>query len=186
MEKALLRHHYRALRDSLPLAQRNAYNARILRHLLESPDYHRARRVFSYLNFESEVDTHAILLQAQADGKATFLPVTQKGGQMYFLPWKIGEALKPCAFGVTEPVGGPEKAVAPCPGDLILVPGLAFCPTGERLGYGGGYYDRFLTAYPAAVSIGLFFELQQCFTLPQDPWDMPVSIIITEQRVFLR
>ena len=68
--------------------------------------------------------------------------------------------------------------------DIVIVPGLAFDPQGYRIGYGGGFYDRTLPKWcPPAIAIGVAFDLQLASEVPREPWDIPVDLIVTDQRV---
>ena len=87
-------------------------------------------------------------------------------------------------YGMPEPIGG--KVLDPLPGDVLFVPGLAFDLRGYRLGYGNGYFDRFLaTLPPFVIKIGVCFEASLCLSLPVDAWDQPVDIVVTEEQALL-
>ena len=92
------------------------------------------------------------------------------------------EELTPGSFGIREPEPAPNRLCAPGPGSRIAVlcPGLAFTREGKRLGYGGGYYDRYLSDYKGKI-IGLAFSFQKVPLLPVEPFDLPISTIIDEK-----
>ena len=144
LEKAALRRALLAKREGLP--HREAKSREIRRQVLELPQFHRAKALLLYLSMGSEVDTWGIFEQALAAGKEVFAPrCLDKQGHMAFYRVDSREDLVAGAFGLLEP--DPAR----CPlwqgesGALCLVPGLAFDEEGFRLGYGKGYYDRFLT-----------------------------------------
>ena len=126
-----------------------------------------------------EVDTHAILAQARRRGKTVALPVPEAGGQMYFA--RYDGALVPGRYGIPQP---PRSApvLQPQPGDLMLVPALAYDRAGRRLGRGGGYYDRFL-ARVDCCTVGLIRAAFLLDALPAEWNDVPVSAVITEDGV---
>lgn len=95
---------------------------------------------------------------------------------MEFRAWAPGAPLSIGPMSVQQPLTGAEQ-IAP---DMILTPLLAFDRMGNRLGQGGGYYDRIFARYPGALRIGIAWSIQQCESVPVDPWDQPLHIIATE------
>lgn len=150
----------------------------------------RADVVFTYLSIGAEVDTRALIREAWAAGKCVCLPRVVSGSRA--LAWHRVDALDglaPGSFGIEEPVPGVHpayavSAITDCSRALALVPGLAFDRAGFRLGYGGGYYDRFLSGFPGA-SIGLCrrrFLVDDLAALgARDAWDRPVGTVLTEE-----
>ncbi len=151
--------------------------------LLESPAWKQAERVVLYASFASEVHTDLLLKQAWAGGKEVFLPRCrpQEPGMMDMIQCRSGEDLDISAMGIAEPrltprsrfLDGSKKA-------LVAVPALAFDCHGFRIGYGGGYYDRFLTG-EGFFSVGLSVRELVAEHLPRDAWDKPVSALCTEE-----
>ncbi|MEZ5219033.1 MAG: 5-formyltetrahydrofolate cyclo-ligase [Ilumatobacteraceae bacterium] len=90
-----------------------------------------------------------------------------------------GTSFQRSGFGVLEPLG---PSVDPDSIDVVVVPGLAFDLAGSRLGYGGGFYDRWLPTAMRACTIGVAFDDQLVHDLPIDPWDRPMDVVITERR----
>lgn len=97
---------------------------------------------------------------------------------MYAVPYK-GTALKPNQFGVGEPSLGTEERVDPATIDVVICPGVAFSKECVRLGFGRGYYDRFLKLAPNATKMGLAYDFQILASVPADPQDVPMDIIVT-------
>lgn len=178
-EKAALRAQLRARLSQSDPAENAACDVRITQLVLSLPAFQAAERVFAYCSVVPEVDTHAILAQARRRGKTVALPVTQPDGQMQFA--RYDGALVPGRYGIPEP---PRSAqiLLPQPGDLMLVPALAYDRAGRRLGRGGGYYDRFL-ARVDCCAVGLIRAAFLLDALPAEWNDVPVSAVITEDGV---
>ncbi len=184
--KGLLRQKMRAARDALSPAEIEEKSERIAKRLLAHPAYQKAASVMCYASFGSEVRTDGLIKSALAAGKAVAVPVCLPDQRLLpslvcFFP----DELEPGRFGVPEPKAGCLRPASPADFDLIIVPGVAFDRRGYRLGYGAGYYDRFLReTRPGAVFLGLAFELQVVEDVQPEPHDVPVHIIVTEERVY--
>ena len=164
---------------------------RMQERLLASDLWLKCRRVVAYVAVKGEADTGRILKEALHSGRELFLPRCRvqgedvwPGAMDLFACSDLG-ALKTSAFGIPEPVPGPEsRLLMPQalqePDTLIIVPALAFDRSGYRLGYGGGYYDRML-ASSTCLCVGLAFHELLVDTLPREAWDRPVSAICTEE-----
>ncbi|NCC25873.1 MAG: 5-formyltetrahydrofolate cyclo-ligase [Deltaproteobacteria bacterium] len=142
-----------------------------------------ARCVALYASFRNEVDTLVLLDELETRGVEILLPrcCPDRAGEMNF--YKLGSCrdLVCGAHGIQEPDERVCEPVTDPRPDVVLVPALAFDRNGYRLGYGGGYYDRFLGAVGAgSVSVGLAFDFQVVDAIPREPWDMPVSHVIFE------
>lgn len=125
-----------------------------------------------------EIDTIPLLQALAAAGWPLCLPVTPKRGlPLTFRAWKPGDTLVPGRFGTQHPTGEEKNP------DFILVPLLAFDAAGNRLGYGGGYYDRTLAALPNAFRLGCAFAAQQIAIVPTGPDDVKLNAIATESSV---
>lgn len=189
-EKQLFRAKFAALRSSLSPSERAAAEAALCERLFSLAAWERAPLVCGYVSVKGEPDTAPILARATAEGKRLALPVTVTGareGRMIFREVTGDESLTPVRFGIPEPDGTcPVPTPSDLAGALILVPGLAFDSRGFRVGYGGGYYDRFLESLRAAgvphVTIGLCFAVCRAEEIPREPHDIPVDIIIDERR----
>ena len=178
-EKDALRAQLRARLSQSDPAENAACDVRITQQVLSLPAFQAAERVFAYCSVVPEVDTHAILAQARRRGKTVALPVTQPDGQMRFA--RFDGALVPGRFGIPEPPRS-ARTLLPQPGDLMLVPALAYDRAGRRLGRGGGYYDRFL-ARVDCCTVGLIRAAFLLDALPAEWNDVPVSAVITEDGV---
>lgn len=183
-EKNSLRQQLRQILRSLPVEQRRIKSQAACRHLLESPEFAAAKVVMLYLSMSQEVDTAAIALRAWQDGKTVAVPKVFMSDRS-MLPVEIQSldtAMKTTPVGVREPDVG-QPIPIDCI-DLVLVPGLGFSPTGQRIGRGGGFYDRFL-AQPTfqGTTCGLAFEEQVLETLPMLPHDQHLNMLITDTGI---
>ncbi len=170
-------------RDKMPETERREKSERITAQILSSAAYQEAKRLFVFVSMGSEVEIRTIIEQAWRDGKQVAVPKTEKGGQMYFLPIISFSELRKGRFGVMEPLSGREKEIAPEESDLFLVPGALFDERKNRIGYGGGYYDRYFATHNKVrfCKVGLAFSTQlQEELLPTEQTDIPLDAIVTE------
>lgn len=177
MCKSELRRKMRTLRDRIP--EREKKSAAICENIRSMPEYARASCVMLYMPIRSEADVRGAIRAALADGKRVCLPVCRADGEMDAVAFVGWDAMVCGSFGVQEPVG---EIVAPETIDLVLCPGLAFDPCGGRLGYGKGYYDRYLEKVHA-------FWAGICYTecivekVPADAHDIAMKAIVTQAGV---
>ena len=134
----------------------------LIQHLLNSAAYQKAQVIATYLSMPHEVSTAAFIEQAQLDGKRVLVPKTYGQGRMIFVNYDESH-LQKSSFGLMEPMS--EEAVEKTEIDLIHVPGVVFNSQGFRIGYGGGYYDRYLAGYTGA-SISTIYAVQQAEFTP--------------------
>ncbi|MBR5123745.1 MAG: 5-formyltetrahydrofolate cyclo-ligase [Clostridia bacterium] len=194
-EKAALRRHYATLREGIPSEEKRDAEEAILRALFALPAWTTAPLVCGYASLGSELDTLPLWKQATLEGKTYALPVTVTGsreGRMIFRALSVfcPDDLSSGRYGIREPNDRfPALAPHEFSGALILIPGLAFDDEGYRLGYGGGYYDRFLADLRASdvpvTTVGLAFSPCRPATLPREIFDLPVDLIIDERRVII-
>lgn len=178
--KAGLRKEYLARRKRL--GARPQRNLAIFQSLVSWEGYQKAPWVLLYLSTGEEVDTRRILEDALSRGKAVYAPVCRAGeeGQMDFYRVRFPGLLAPGAYGILEPPREEPMPAQVPPGALCLVPGLAFDQRGYRLGYGKGYYDRFLQKRQVRA-VGLCYQALFVPSLPEGPFDQRVEAVITEQ-----
>lgn len=190
-DKATLRRYFIHLRNGLPPDGRKAAETAICERLFSLPAWRDAPVVCGYMSVRGELNTAPILRRATAEGKTVALPVTVTGadeGRMVFRTLPNGDLsrLTPSRFGIPEPDGScPVLAGSDFTRALILVPALAFDNQGYRLGYGGGYYDRFLEGLSCEgiphTAVGLAFSVCRTEALPREAHDIPVHIILDER-----
>jgi 5-formyltetrahydrofolate cyclo-ligase len=143
----------------------------------------RAKVVAAYSALRFELDPSALVQRACALGKVVGLPrVVANTGTMELARYAPGDPLQESRFSVKEPLES-APLIDLSEVDLVLVPGLAFDLRGERLGFGQGFYDRFLPRMPNAVRVGLAFELQLLAEVPAAPHDQAVDQLATERRM---
>ncbi|MBR2782482.1 MAG: 5-formyltetrahydrofolate cyclo-ligase [Oscillospiraceae bacterium] len=178
-EKTVIRTRMRKLRKEISPEIRAENCRKICTNLFSLPVWQTAESIYLYLSLPDEIDTSEIWKEAVRSGKRVAAPkVHGKTMDFFWLDPETG--LETGAFGISEPVGA-EPALDPSA--LILVPGLAFSQDGNRCGYGGGYYDRYLSLHPGHTTIGLCYAFQiipDCFPSPHD---LPVDFIITESGI---
>ena len=157
--------------------------ARAVEHLLGLPELATARTVMAYWSFGSEVPTGALVATLHGRGVQVVLPRVEDGNLVPRV-YAPGDPTTATPFGAREPGAGAER-VDPSAIDVVVTPGLAFDRWGRRVGYGGGFYDRFLrTAAPEAFRVGLAFSLQVLDDeLPGGHADLPVQAVATEREV---
>ena len=192
-DKGALRRHFSALRSDLAAEARAEAEAAIRDRLFSLPAWREAPLICGYTSMRGEMDTQPIWARAAAEGKGYALPVTVTGaceGRMIFRKTAryAPDELIPARFGVPEPSEAcPALSPADFAGAVILVPGLAFDDGGFRIGYGGGYYDRFLAALADAripvTTVGAVFSVCRPQALPRLPHDIPVDYVIDERRI---
>ena len=198
-----VRQTMRRLRAEQPADIAQARSLTAQHRLMESPLWKSARSVALYVGVRGELGTRSLLEAAWQAGMIVWLPRVRRAeqGHMDFVACTGMDQLRPGPLGLLEPNDslpglGPEaaggmggassSASTSAPGlapDLALLPGVAFDLAGGRLGYGGGYYDRFLEKGFACPRVGLCFEFQLVESLPLAPWDQRVNYICTEERM---
>ena len=184
--KKLRRRELMAARADMGEEGRAAVDAAIADQLKALPEYQQADLVLPYLSFGAEIDTRAIIRDAWSKGKTVALPRCVEGTRE--LRWYRVESvdgLVKSRFGVDEPAENPAFEVDPSQSEnaVALVPGLEFDRQGYRLGYGGGFYDTFLSAFPG-VSVGLCrSKFLQDDPIDRDVHDLSVGIIVTDAEV---
>ena len=179
--KADLRRSALAARDALDPAARQAASAVIARALLALPELSDARLVGAFWPIRSEVDPRPAAEGLHARGQAVALPhVTPEG--LVFREWRPGEALVAGRFGLSEP----DPSLPPVDPDALIVPLAAFDRTGQRIGYGRGYYDGAiarLSRNRPILTVGIGFAAQEVERVPAEPHDRPLQFVITETGV---
>lgn len=188
IDKKDLRKKFTAVRSSISAESREVQQSEIFNAVVESDEYKNANCVFIYVSFGSEVSTRSLLDRALADGKSVAVPLCDvKSHTMTAVLIDNKECLKEGAYRIPEPdreavIRGELKTADPEEIDLAVVPALAFDIGGNRLGYGGGYYDRFLELYQG-VSLGLAFGECVCERLEVEALDRPVSRVICPETL---
>jgi len=181
-QKRALRSQFRKLRASVNESERKAADRLILSRLIALEQYRNALLLLTYVSDGSEPDTLMLIARALADGKEVACPRCDVSAHtMTFRKIRSLGELSPGAYGLYEPApDAPETQPEEMQNSVCIVPGLAFDGSGGRLGYGGGYYDRFLAGY-CGSTVGLCRS--ECYSaqpLPRDNTDVTVDTVVTD------
>ncbi|KYO67992.1 5-formyltetrahydrofolate cyclo-ligase [Thermovenabulum gondwanense] len=183
MEKKEIRRKMIEMRDTQPKEIIKEKSRVILEKLFELNYYKKAKNIMFYVDTRNEVRTLDAIKKSIYLGKKVFVPKVINKCDMLAVRIKSLNELKKGHFGILEPVSG--EMINPKELEVVVIPGVAFDKSGCRLGYGGGYYDRFLQNLKAdAVKIALAFEFQILDELPKEEYDILMDIIITEKRIY--
>ena len=175
--KAELRKKILQEMKSLSQEQKQAMDRVLTEGFLQHPFYQEAKTIATYLSFPHEFQTQELIEQALKDGKKVLIPKTYPKGRMEFVVYHPQQLAK-TSFGLLEPQGDLE-VVEPSQIDLIHVPGLAFTTEGYRIGYGGGYYDRYLENF-AGQTMSTIYPCQ-IQTFNPDSHDIPVQEVLIDE-----
>ncbi len=183
-----LRKALREQRRALAGQARHRLEHRLLGHLLRHRFWREARHIALYLPNDGEVDLSALIDRACGEQKTLYLPVL-RGHSLRFAPVTPRTRLRLNRFGIPEPALPPSQLRDARRLDLILMPLVGFDEKGNRLGMGGGFYDRSLAFMhgearrPHPRLVGVAFERQRLPALPHAPWDVPLRAVLTESRL---
>ncbi|MCX5877428.1 MAG: 5-formyltetrahydrofolate cyclo-ligase [Deltaproteobacteria bacterium] len=183
-ERTTLRTKILAARDGLPPEERQQKSRAITERLLALPEFSASHCVFSYVSFRSEVETLPLIAHCLSRSVAMSVPLTLPAEHrlLAYGITDISRDLAPGYYGILEPAEA-LPLVDPASIEVVVVPGSVFDTHGGRLGYGGGFYDRFLqSAAPQALRIGLAFDLQVVAAVPLESHDQRLDYLITETR----
>lgn len=184
--KNFLRKEMLKARGALTPAQVMEKSALVTQRLLAMEEYRRASTIMAYMDFRNEAQTGELVVAAMGAGKKVAIPCTDIAGRR-LVPSLITNYpgdLQPGAWGIPEPKPRSLKPLDPAEIDLVIVPGVAYDLRGNRLGYGGGFYDRFLQrTKPGAIYVAPAFELQLRLDVYPCLHDVPVHFIVTEDRL---
>ena len=162
---------------ALPREQKQFIDQALTERLLHHPFYQEAKVIASYLSFPHEFQTQELIEQALKDGKKVLIPKTYPKGRMDFVVYNPQQLVK-TAFGLLEQQGDLEVVDA-SQIDLIHVPGLAFTTEGYRIGYGGGYYDRYLERF-SGHTLSTVYPCQIQEFIPEK-YDIPVQEVLIDE-----
>ncbi|MBT3605836.1 MAG: 5-formyltetrahydrofolate cyclo-ligase [Candidatus Latescibacteria bacterium] len=182
MDKDELRQVMGQKRDQAPAHYIYKVQEAICERMVVWSVFQAAQLVASYVSVRKEVDTHRLIEHALKVGKRVCVPVTEGKGVMVFQELLSLDELKPARFGLMEPEYDADRIVAPACLDLMMVPGVAFDRQGNRLGFGGGYYDRYLT-HCDATYVGLAYGFQVVDDIPTEGHDVRLDWLVTEHEV---
>lgn len=175
MDKKALRRQIRDRKRAMTSTQIEAASRRLGELFAASELYRKADTIYGYLPYNQEVRTVPMLQRALEEGKRVAVPKVY-GDEMKFIFLQDLSQVAPGYAGIPEPVA--DGPVADDPNALVLMPGLAFDPQGHRIGYGGGFYDKFLAGEPGHPTIALCYDFQMLPCLETEEFDMPVDCVL--------
>lgn len=173
MDKKELRKKYTKVRAEVE--DKEGKDKLIRKNLRQLDIYKKAKSIFVFISYKSEVDTRGIIEDILADGKKLLVPLV-KGSEMIAVEVKGIDDLEPNKMGILEPKSGQEVTDV----DLTITPGLAFDKKGYRLGYGGGYYDKFF-AKVDTIRMGIGYSDQYVESLVHEDYDKALEYLLTEE-----
>jgi 5-formyltetrahydrofolate cyclo-ligase len=181
--KKSIREQFLVKRNELSKSDVNKKSLQIQFRLFSLPWYRTSQNILYYVSHQNEVDTHDMIKISLAKGKNILVPKTDTTKKTLtvcqLLSW---DELSPCTYSILEPRKECIREVPVSSVELIIVPAVVFDLHGNRIGHGGGYYDRLLKTAVHAHSIGLAFEYQLLASLPAEKHDEKVEMIVTEDR----
>lgn len=148
-------------------------------------EYQKAKAIFFYCSKAPEVSTPFLIQHALRSGKKVGLPLSLQNGQIetYFIR-SLEEDVKEGSFGILEPIIPKTSKASQSSFDFFVIPGIAFDLAGNRMGWGQGYFDRYLERIGTSqVKLALAYEIQICDALCPEPHDQRIDIVVTEKRV---
>lgn len=185
LDKKVLRKSMISKRKELSIEDKQKKSREIQLKLFNLDIYKDSNFIFTFISTEEEVDTHNIIKDSLKNGKRIGVPVTfPKERKMIVSEIKdFDNELELGFYNILTPKKEFIREVDPSILDLVLVPGLIFSKNGYRVGYGGGYYDRFLEQTEDVIKVGICFDMQIADEVPIGKYDIPVDYIITEKRI---
>lgn len=175
MDKRVLRSQIKEKKRQMTTQQIQAASDRLGEMLVKTPAYQQAKTLYGYLPYNQEVRTTAMLARALKEGKRVAVPKVF-GDEMKFIYITDLTGIEKGYCGIPEPIA--NEPVADDPTALVLMPGLAFTKAGDRMGYGGGFYDKFLTQEPNHPTVALCYDFQIVAQLPTQEHDIPVDLVL--------
>jgi 5-formyltetrahydrofolate cyclo-ligase len=182
--KREIRKRILTLRNAMPPESITAKSDEIVRRLMELREIRDSSTLMVFLSFGSEVLTDDLIRWGWSEGKRIVVPLCRPESRE-LTPCRIDgfDELETGHYGIREPKAGRLRSVPRAEIDAVIVPAVAFDRRGYRVGYGGGYYDRFLPECPQAANIGAAFACQIVPEVPSDRYDLAVDRIVTEEGI---
>ncbi len=175
MDKKALRKKIREQKRAMTPGQIEEASRKLVEQFMALEAYRKAKTLYGYLPYNQEVRTVPILEQALADGKRVAVPKIYDD-EMRFIYLTDLSQVETGYAGIPEPIA--DGPIADDPAALVLMPGLAFDREGHRIGYGGGFYDKFLSAEPGHPTVALCYAFQMVEHLPTEEFDIPVDSVL--------
>lgn len=177
MNKKEFRKKYKEIRKNL--------SGSITEKFFYEETYIKSKAVFTFVNYDSEINTTNLINKALSDNKIVAVPyMTGKAHEMVFIRIKSINELKPNKIGILEPEYNIDNVIKSDKYTLIIVPGLVFDNDFYRIGYGGGFYDKYIDQNEYMATVGVCFDEQIIENVPRDKYDRAVDIIVTNSRIW--
>ena len=186
-----IRKQVRALRQALPAEVQQQHSQALCQHIIKHRNYRNSSHVACYLANDGEIDPQPLIEHAWFAGKKVYLPILSPlKNSLYFAPYEESTRFRHNRFNIAEPICHPSDWLKASQLDLLLMPLVAFDEAGNRLGMGGGFYDRTLAylqhrqSWKKPILMGLAHELQKVAALEAQRWDIPLDYTVTEKQVY--
>ena len=180
MEKRTLRENHRQQRAAISADEKKSLDRSICQRIARTPEFQKAETVLLYYPIKGEIDLLHLIPLCRKLGKEVGFPISMEDGTLTFRSPGRGEQLIPGAYGIPEPSASAKPSTLN-EKTLCILPGLSFDEHGNRLGYGRGYYDRFLEHF-SGMTLGAVYSAALAKELPTDANDRPVSVVVCEDR----
>jgi len=181
----------RRQRQSLSTSTQRQHSQDLCQNIIKEKAYKNSQHIACYIANNSEIDPILLIEHALFSGKTVYLPILSPlKNSLYFAPYDVDSQLKLNRFNIPEPVCQPSNWKKASQLDLLLLPLVAFDAQGNRMGMGGGFYDRTLAYlrhrqhWKKPVLMGLAHEIQKVEQLEAQSWDIPLNAIVTEKRLY--
>ncbi|MDZ7869765.1 MAG: 5-formyltetrahydrofolate cyclo-ligase [Rheinheimera sp.] len=188
--RGTIRRQVRQARQNLTPLQQQQNAAALTQQIDLIPELAAARHIALYLSNDGELDTAPLLAKLQNMGKTLYLPVLHPfcAGYLLFQRYDANTKMTLNKFGIAEPKPDVSAILLPAQFDIIFMPLVAFDAQGQRLGMGGGFYDRTLASLPQGgqkpLLIGLAHQCQQVDAVPAEAWDVPLPMVLTPDKIW--
>ena len=187
-----IRKSLRASRRQLSIKAQSDASLQVCRNILRLPRFIKSQSIAVYFPSDGEVDLHPLIEHCWRLKKSVFLPVLHpfKSGELIFMPYTLGAPLAKNRFGIPEPSTASKPQIKPWYLDLVFTPLVGFDCDGNRMGMGGGFYDRtfnFMSNNLRAHNpnmVGIAHECQKVDSLNSAPWDIPMQWIVTPEQIY--
>ncbi len=188
---AEIRKQKRIQRQALPANTQRQHSKALCQNIIGQKNYRNSQRIAFYLANDGEIDPALLIEHAWFAGKKVYLPIlSPMKNALYFAPYREDSKLRLNRFNIPEPVCQPSQWKTAQQLDLLLLPLVAFDENGNRVGMGGGFYDRTLAYlqhrrfWRKPTLVGLAHEIQKVERLKAQSWDIPLDYIATEKQVY--
>lgn len=186
-KKALIRKKALQLRDGMSEEERHKKSNLIMERFLHMPLYKESENLLVYVNYKSEVETIGLLEHALQEGKSVYCPKVEGEEMEFYRIENLGQ-LADGYRGIREPEGSREKIFDCFPSgekNVMIMPGSAFDRDRNRIGYGKGYYDKYIEKHPGLYTVAVCFDCQLQEEVPSDAYDKKPDLVITESLMLI-